>query len=91
MITPISTTTNSLTYTFYDKSKFTFGIEPQPEGTPPTKMTFEVDVPYNSYLAIGFGSTMSNTDMIIWQAQSESASLSEHTYLDLWSESYGKP
>jgi hypothetical protein len=31
-------------------------------------LKFEVSVPDNSWFAIGFGSTMANTDMIVWQA-----------------------
>ncbi len=29
---------------------------------------FIANVPLNSYFSIGFGSTMTNTDMILWQA-----------------------
>lgn len=31
-------------------------------------LKFEVSVPDSSWFAIGFGSTMANTDMIAWQA-----------------------
>lgn len=40
---------------------------------------------------MGFGATMKDTDMIIWQAQDSSASASDHTYTDLWSTRFGRP
>ena len=36
----------------------------------PTTIRFLVVVPNNQYFAIGFGKTMTNCDMVIWQAAS---------------------
>ena len=54
---------------------------------PETKMvTFVATVPNNNYFAIGFGTSMRNTDMILWQAIGEKS-----VTTDLWSTSYGRP
>jgi hypothetical protein len=43
-------------------------------------------VPNNSWLSIGFGSTMQNTDMIAWFVKDSMGSSK-----DLYSEGYGAP
>jgi len=47
---------------------------------------FEAKVPNNSWFSIGFGQTMSNTDMIAWRAASD-----QSDSLDLYSTGYGLP
>ena len=34
-----------------------------------THIAFEVSVPNNHFLAVGFGSYMENADMVMWQAK----------------------
>jgi len=47
---------------------------------------FTITVPNNNYFSIGFGPTMYNTDMILWQATGETSEVT-----DLWSTSHAKP
>ena len=43
-------------------------------------VTFEVTVPTNTYFGLGFGPTMTNTDMILWQNYGDASLVT-----DLWS------
>jgi len=45
------------------------------------QFTFIATVPNNNYFSIGFGPTMTNTDMILWQANGASGSRTS----DMWS------
>lgn len=49
-------------------------------------VTFVATVPNNNYFAIGFGTSMRNTDMILWQAIGEKS-----VTTDLWSTGHGRP
>jgi hypothetical protein len=51
-----------------------------------SKLQMVVDVPSNQYFSIGFGASMVDTDMIVWQTPSSGPSTT-----DLWSTSNGKP
>ena len=48
-------------------------------------MIFQTKMPPNTYFAIGFGYTMLDTDMIIWQADENGPVVK-----DLWATGYGK-
>ena len=48
-------------------------------------MIFQTKMPANTYFAIGFGYTMLDTDMIIWQADPN-----EPEVKDIWATGYGK-
>jgi hypothetical protein len=41
---------------------------------------FNVTVPNNNYFSVGFGKTMTNCDMVMWQANGEQSKT-----VDLWS------
>lgn len=43
-------------------------------------LKFTVNVPQNNYFSIGFGATMTNTDMITWTAKQASS-----TTVNMWS------
>ena len=49
-------------------------------------MVFKVELQNNSWLSIGFGATMSNTDMIAWFVND-----GEGEVQDLYSVSYSQP
>ena len=50
------------------------------------ELVFLADIPNNSWLSIGFGTSMSNTDMIAWFAKDGRGAIR-----DLWSTGYGQP
>ena len=47
---------------------------------------FTATVPDNNYFSIGFGPTMYNTDMILWQASGATSKVT-----DLWSTKHATP
>jgi len=51
------------------------------------QFTFIATVPNNNYFSIGFGPTMTNTDMILWQANGASGS----RVSDMWAVSESTP
>jgi hypothetical protein len=51
-----------------------------------SKIVFNAHVKAGSYIAFGWGSTMSNTDMVLWRANGAGS-----TQLDLYSTSYSIP
>ena len=50
------------------------------------KIVLKAHIKAGSYIAFGWGSTMSNTDMVIWQANGGTS-----TQLDLYSTGYSTP
>ena len=52
----------------------------------PTSVRFMVVVPTNNYFAIGFGTSMFGTDMVIWQANGQ-----DSTAVDLYSSGWYSP
>lgn len=50
------------------------------------ELVFEVDQPDDSWFSIGFGNTMSNTDMISWSVNNGKGKAR-----DLWSTNYSAP
>jgi len=55
--------------------------------TTTNQFKFTATVPNNNYLSIGFGSSMTNTDMILWQANGATSSRTS----DMWSLTYQIP
>jgi len=52
----------------------------------PTTVSFRTVMPDNDYFAIGFGSSMTNTDMILWQSNGANSKAT-----DLWSTGHSTP
>ena len=50
-------------------------------------LNFEIEIPTGTYLAIGFGESMINTDVVLWQAPADN----DATVSDLWSTTYSAP
>ena len=51
------------------------------------QFTFITTVPNNNWFSLGFGPTMTNTDMILWQANGATGSRTS----DMWSRSQSTP
>jgi hypothetical protein len=74
--------TSSSTQPAYPHS-ITFDFDPKAN-----QLNFNAELPVNSWLAIGFGGTMTNCDMILMQAFS---TLASSKVSDLWSTSHSTP
>jgi hypothetical protein len=76
-VAPLAVTSNYIFYKLWN-SFLTISLDSNLK-----TLTFIATVPNNNYFAIGFGPSMRNTDMILWQAQGTSSKTT-----DLWSTGY---
>ena len=76
---PSATTSSSATYVLREDRRVKF------DWTEDTLLITAL-VPRNTYFAVGFGRTMTDTDMIIWQNYGIDSPTT-----DLWSTGYSRP